>query len=151
MYKYMVFILILVANSCSKTYKYDIRKKIVKICSNKNECIIDLKEISQFGWDKMIVFDEGASLSMVNKVLGFKYSNYNEFSRTILFVFKNNIVHQEKENYNPSKRYNNVWFEFPNSTTHIMKFLPNNAKFKVIRDTIDSNIYYTLRHLNSIN
>lgn len=91
---------------------------------------------------KLYVFDEGASLPLINKQLGFKYLDYIEFERVVLFVSDNKVVHKETEDYSPSGRSgNSIWFDLSGRNYGV--FDPDD-KFIVNQENIDGKVYYTL-------
>ena len=132
---------------CNNSSQSTVRNKIIeeyRLHETKNSQI-KIAELTGFQWDQLFVFNEGASLAEINSVLGFKYQNYKEFSRKLIFLSGNKIVYFEEEEYNPSMRPNNsVWFKFTESTSHYMQFTRTNAIFNITTDVIDEKVYYTL-------
>jgi hypothetical protein len=84
--------------SCSKSGV--IERKIgerVDACKSDVPCIVGIKDLTDFQWDKMYVFSYGAYPEYIEKALGTPLPDYVEFQRRIVFLKDGKIVHREDE------------------------------------------------------
>lgn len=87
--------------SCSKSGVVEQRiGDRVNTCKPTEACIINIKELTDFQWDKMFVFTSGARNEDIDKAIGIKYPDFVEFTRLMVFTKDGKIVHREKESTN---------------------------------------------------
>ena len=97
--QFLVFAFVLpITISCSKSG--GIEQRIgdrVNACKPTEACIIKIKELTDFQWDKMYVFTSGARNEHIDKALGIKYPDLIEFTRLMVFTKDGKIVHREEQ------------------------------------------------------
>jgi hypothetical protein len=104
-----------------------------------------MNEITNFKWDKLVVFREGVSNITLNRILGFEYKNSTDLMRTMIFLYKNKIVYCEEERYDPeSPSKLNFRFRDNPKSISLMVFNLNNAVFQATKERIDGVDYYGL-------
>jgi hypothetical protein len=143
----IILAVILLLTGCGKIEKHEIRDKIIRNIElkskNTDECIISIKEITDFKWDKLVMFNEGASRQEINSVLGFRYEGETDLTVLTIFLFKGKIVYQENEAYDPEKP-SKLFVQYPDSQIHHMEFSFDKAVFKGTKEQIDGEYYYKI-------
>lgn len=66
----------------------------VEKCNNGN-CIVTLKSITHFDWDRVYFFEVPISREFINSSIGLNYIYYEEFTRPIIFIRNGKIVYHE--------------------------------------------------------
>lgn len=64
-------------------------------CDDNNECVIKMDEITDFSWDKMLLYQVGSSESEISKALGIEFKDSVDISSGIVFVKDDEIVYHE--------------------------------------------------------
>jgi hypothetical protein len=134
----------------------DINEKIIdlidKKSGNKNYCTFNMCEVTNFNWDKMLVYDLGSSNLEISKALDIEYKESVDLMTGLLFVNDNKIIFKEQVLYDP---------EHPNKLQYIVKdcnnnvepsyrlFLRENAIFKGIKSEVDGVYYYRIEPFNT--
>src|ERR1043166_1470867 len=80
----------------SNSVEARIVNRINQQCGKAGDCIIRIREVTPFDWDKMYVFTDGAAQGEVDKALGVPFPNYTEFTRKIVFMNRGVIVYSEE-------------------------------------------------------
>lgn len=129
----------------------NLNKKIIEfINSNPDNCKIKVEDITNFKWDKMVIFEVGSSNIEISKVLGIKYKDSTDLMSGIVFVYKNKIIYSERQPYNPER---------PNKLQYLVKYhlgepnykllTPDNAVLQGNRENIDGIYYYSVKPINN--
>jgi hypothetical protein len=83
--------------------KTNIGEKIINIIDNKcgqnNSCNFMMNEITNFKWDKMLIYDLGSSNFEISKALGVEYKDSVDLASGLVFVYDNKIIFKEKALY----------------------------------------------------
>jgi len=147
--KKMFFILFmgLILVGCQPaSIKRKIADNIENKCKGIDSCTttINMQEVTDFKWDKLYLFKEGASLEDVNKALGFAYPYFEDIASRIIFVSDNKIVYHEDEFPNPeAKPTAGIIFRYnDNAIIHSCNF--SNAIFNVKKTVVKGYKYYEL-------
>lgn len=140
---FIFIVLFVVGCGKNENIKERIINAIDKGCKNQNECIVSISNLTSFTWDKLLMFNEGASSKEINRVLGFKYKGTSDLTIISVFLYKGKIVHQESESYNPEKP-SKLFIKYPNPLEHHLIFTPQNANFKAKILNIDGKNYYEI-------
>jgi hypothetical protein len=110
-------------------------------CKNQNECTINLKTATNFEWDKLYVFTEGASLDTIQSVIGRDYPYYNDVASRLIFMKYDKIVFHEDRFPYPSKSPNGL-VNFKVWTGTHSSYTKNEFKVKKINN--GESYYYEL-------
>ena len=141
----ILLLLLLLVISC-KNINNNIEERIIdKIndCDNGN-CTIEITQLTDFRWDKMFVFNEAQPPEEIEQAIGSKYPYYEEFSRTIIFLYKHKIVHYENnESDIETATDGSVIFDYPDSLKYKL-YTPNNVKFRFKSIPFSKGTYYKL-------
>ena len=124
-----------------------IARKVKAACKGDGLCTIEIKDVTEFQWDKMYVFKYNSSIEDITKAIGSSPGHYSEFTRKIFFTRGNRIVYSEEEDANVERLLNGeVVFDIPDSINY--KVYPiERAKFKVEVKEYEKGIYYQLSQL----
>ncbi|WP_127579444.1 hypothetical protein [Paenibacillus koleovorans] len=88
------------------TTSADVREKVINDINSKcvnSACQITLKDIIDFKWDKIIIFQVGSSSAEISKTAGVEYKGKTDLMSGMLFLLDNKIVHEEKVPYDPEQ------------------------------------------------
>ena len=112
-------------------------------CRGRSECLLRLQDVTDFEWDKMVVFGYGASDSEVEHVLGIKDHRGGEFQRNIVFTKEGKIVFHEEEPVDVERPLRDeVIFNFSSGADYAI--YPHNVVFKVSEKSSTNGRYYEL-------
>ena len=110
-----------------------------------NICTLDMNEITDFKWDKMLFFGVGSNNTEISNALGVEYKDSTDLVSGIVFVYNNKIVYKESIPYNPdhpSKLLLYVGNMFGEPSYRV--FTPNDAIFKGSRREKKGEFYYKI-------
>jgi len=126
----------------------NVQKKIadkVNDC-NSSTCMITITQLTDFHWEKMIVFNYVVSLDEINKAIGTDYPYWEEYTRPIIFLYKKKIVHYENNRANLEHIIDGqVVFDYPDSLKYKV-YTPRNSVFKAKKVTMQDGVYYELQN-----
>lgn len=138
----------LILFSCQgRTFEDKIVDKIKDSCK-EFPCSIRIGEITDFEWNKLYVFNYGASPSQIEKVVGRYVPENTKFTRKIIFTNKGKIVHYEELQTNVEATINNqVYFDDTVEKGYEI-YSVNNANFKAQKYSEGKIIYYQLNQID---
>jgi hypothetical protein len=92
-------LIIVFLSGCENTLKNKIIGKVDHECGNNSKlsCVIILKDITKFKWDKMYLFGSWTTSDSIRKVIGFNYEGddaQDDYKR-MLFTYGYNVVYEE--------------------------------------------------------
>jgi len=132
---------IVVLSACKKNLQERILIDIYSECKKK-ECVINIKNVTDFNWNRMYIFSVQASQEEMNKAMGFTYNGWSDLTSQIVFTLNDSIVYVEKDSYDPDAP-SKINFGEDNDTAHCMMFTPATAIFRVHKEPI-KKVCYTL-------
>ena len=141
--KYQIVVFVLTAFfSCKSSIEKRVARQANK-CQNEN-CKVRVADLTDFQWDKMVVFNYSISDAVVNDAIWFDYKNYDDQTRPWIFIKNNRIVYAEN---NPAgiegPVEGEVAFDGPDSLK-FMVYTPKTAIFSVKKETANNKSYYLL-------
>lgn len=68
---------------------------IERKCADQNECQINMAEITDFSWDKMLLYQVGMTSSEVSEILDVDFSDSLDLESGMVFVKDNKVVYHE--------------------------------------------------------
>lgn len=103
-----------------------------------------ISNLTDFKWDKMYVFNAATGPDEISDAIGINYSYYQEFSKSMVFLYKKKIVHYENNEDNiETATDGSVIFDYPDSLMHQV-YTPKQAVFKVKKVNFSKGSYYLL-------
>jgi len=85
----------------------DLSNKIIRYIDNNtgesNSLIFNMNEITDFNWDKLLIYGVGSSSSEISNALGIEYNESTDLVSGMVFVYDDKIVYKEQIPYNPEK------------------------------------------------
>jgi hypothetical protein len=112
-------------------------------CQRKSPCIIRMKDVTTFSWDKMYSFIYASDRKELEEALGSKVSNFDEFSPKLVFMDKGKIVLLENQRYDVSQHVpDELVFDVPENQ-HYRVYGPD-AAFRVTKVETSKVSYYKL-------
>lgn len=137
-------LLITLITSC--TQNNDIERKIkqqIKDCKD-DSCRVSIRQLTNFKWDKMYVFNNPTAPGDIDQVIGLRYPYYVEFTRTIVFLDKDKIVHYENHHSKAEGPTDGeVLFGYPDSLK-FQVYKPDQSIFRAKRKTFKDGTYFIL-------
>ncbi len=131
-----------------KTVEDKIVSHIEKSCK-EFPCIIRIKEITDFNWDKMYVFDYSADVGEIEKVVGVYIPNTTRLTRKIIFTENGKVVSYDELPTNIENIVNNE-IVFDNIRDYSYKiYTIENAVFEAQKYLSGDNTYYKLKQQDS--
>ena len=90
---------------------------------------INIADITEFYWDKMLIYSAGASYTGINEALGFEFKeDPNIFRGGIVFVYNSEVVFEDSVFFNPDRPPRFSYFvEHRFGTPRYAVFTPENA------------------------
>ena len=105
---------------------------------------LKITERTDFQWDKMNVFNNPTAPDEVSQAIELNYPYYVEFTRTIVFLNKNKIVHYENHHSKAEGPTDGeVLFDYPDSLKYQV-YKPGQSTFKVKQKISKDISYYVL-------
>lgn len=141
-----LFVFFIFCCSCNNTIESRIANRL-KQCDSV-ECKINITEYTNFEWDTAYYFETPVSQAVINKIIGFKYQNYQEFTRPLIFIRNRKVVYYEN---NPSSieslTKNQVVFNGLTDTTVCKIISSSNPVFKGYTEKNGEINYYRLEQM----
>ena len=147
-----IIVFLLLAMGCKNgNEQIKIEKLIVEIvnkqCNDNSNCIVAIKKLTKFKWDKMYAFNYPVPLEVINKAINKNYPYYREFTRPLIFLEGDKIVYYEN---NPSDVENlvdkQVVFDFAD-TLKYQVYNYDKSDFKVEKKEFEKGSYYELHQV----
>ena len=114
-------------------------------CNAQAPCIIKIKDVTDFQWDQMHVFEYNATRDEIQKSLGTDFPDYTEFTRRIVFLNDRTIIYREDEPTDIERAVNGQVSFGPESYTHPhSSYTPETALFRAEKKTFGGGVYYVL-------
>lgn len=114
-------------------------------CDQNNTCTVSMKDITDFDWDRMVVFGLGSSNSEISEALGVEYRELRDLMSGMVFVYNNKIVYQEMIDYDPERPSKlRIIIEHKTGEPNCAGFTPDTAVFKSSKNNIDEVYYYQI-------
>lgn len=129
--------------------KNHLSDRIIKFIDNNydenNICILRMKEITDFKWDKMLIYQVGSSETAISEALGVEYKDSVDLMSGIVFVYENKIIYKQSIPYNPDHPSELLLFvgdifREPNYRV----FTPDDASFEGSRWEKNGQFYYKI-------
>jgi len=118
----------------------NIVKSIDNECGENGTCQIQMKDVTNFKWDKMVVFGLGSSNAEISKALGVEYDGPTDCVSGVVFVYNHKIVDEEIVPYYP-EHPNKLQYFVGESGTHedpsCLSFTPENAIFQARKEKLE--------------
>ncbi len=128
-----------------------ISEYVQKNCKESKNCTLNLKDITNFSWDKMYFFDMSVEENVISKVVGKKFSSASKYYSNKLFFIQDNQVVESEQHIMPEidKPFHNgdVDFESKNSQNRYIVF-NNDSKFEVEKIKLNDGEFYRLHCIN---
>jgi len=138
----LILLLFLILCSCKKSLKDKIIAKFEEKCKGDSVCIIDLKELTDFKWDKFYLVDLGVD---PDKALGFRYPYWEDMATRIIFTLGNRVTYHEDEFPDLDNKYDGgLAFDIRTNNTSYWSCSSKNAVFTIKKIIYDDLIYYKI-------
>lgn len=122
-----------------------IRENLVRLidtCSAGASCKVSLGAVTDFEWDRVAVFEVGATPARLSEALGAKYSGETDLTSGVVFSKAGAVVHEETFVLDPEKpaklRYD------VEDAAHVKGYSRAEANFEASKKSIDGTAYYTI-------
>jgi hypothetical protein len=117
----------------------------VDACKADAPCIVRVKDLTDFPWDKMYVFSYGAYPEYIEKALGTPLPDYVEFQRRLVFLKNGKIVYREDEPTDIENLVNGeVTFAGMDTEPSYVSFTPDTAVFIAAKHKHSNGVAYSL-------
>lgn len=141
----------LLLNSCNKN---GIKDRIVRIANQRfnrsDSCIIDMREVTNFKWDRFYLFPTGAGPENIDSALEFHYLYYMDTHEQLVFLLGNKITYHEANYlYADDHPHGGPVFDIFNSHKLSFSWDSSHSLFRVKKSISDKNIYYEITPINS--
>lgn len=116
-------------------------------CNSNGECVIKMDEITDFAWDKMLLYQVGASASEISEVLGVEFKYTGHISSGMVFVKDDEIIYHESFFWNPEDYPKLQIFvqPIPGEGEEYPVFTPDDAVLFGKRFEIDGKLRYYIK------
>lgn len=141
-----VFILFM---SCTYQGKDSVKSAMIKKVADSSGGVFRLTDITKFKWDKVYFFQIPASKNFIDNTLNLKYDNYIEFSKPIIFLKDNKVVHYENNDTSVEGISDNeIIINSITDTTKFEVYTPREAIFKGAKKEYNGFTYYEFKSIN---
>ncbi|MBY9079731.1 hypothetical protein [Paenibacillus sp. CGMCC 1.18879] len=143
---FLVFLMLIVAGCQKERSLSDQIIQTIDRTSNVNGVsAISLKEITDFKWDKVVIFQVGSSDEEINNALGVKYEGPTDLMSGMVFVLDDKIVHEELIPYQTEHPANlQIFIEKKAKDPNCVAFTLENAVLKGSKEELDDVTYYSI-------
>ncbi|QHT70418.1 hypothetical protein GXP67_29070 [Rhodocytophaga rosea] len=117
-----------------------IAEKLYSKCKEKDKCIQQVKQVTNFKWEKVYIFSVQANLEYIEKILGVPYKQWKDVGDRIIFVDKGKVVYHEEYFPYPEQIENGSTFFEINKDTYVGQY--NTAVFSVEKQENDKREWY---------
>ena len=108
-------------------------------------CTLRIKDITDFDWDKMFVFSDGADIGEIEKTLGTSVSVKKAVSRKLVFTKDGKVVHYDELPTNIEEIVNNqISFDDAGNYSH-KTYTVDEAVFEAQKYSQNGKTYYHLK------
>jgi len=151
------FVILLFSLYRSNLNNNKLSNKIIEYIDNNaenntenNTCILSMRDITEFTWDKMLIYQVGSSNIEISEILGVGFEDSIDLSSGMIFIYEDKIVYKESMLYNPDQLSNRLFY-VDHGQPQYMEFTPNDAIFDGNRKETDDNSYYYIIVPSNIN
>lgn len=143
---FLVLLMLIVAGCQTERSLSDQIIQTIDRKSNVNGvCDISLKEITDFKWDKAVIFQVGNSDEEISNALGIKYEGPTDLMSGLVFVLDHKIVHEELIPYQTEHPTNlQIFIEKKAKDLNCVAFTLENAVLKGSKEELDGVTYYSI-------
>ncbi len=127
-----------------------------KIVNNINKnckqfpCVIKIKDVTDFDWDKMYIFDYGADIEQIKNAVGTSIPERTQFTRKLVFTKNGKVIRYEELPTDIENIVDNeVIFGDSDTYPHTKIYLAEDAVFEVQKYLQGGETYYHLKQKNS--
>lgn len=114
-------------------------------CDENNVCTFNMNEITDFKWDKMLMYQVGSSSYKIGKALDIDFKESVDVSSGIIFVYENKIVYNEQITFDPDRPSKLFFYPGPViGENEYRVFTINDSIFEGRRKTDGKNICFTI-------
>lgn len=149
-----VLCLIVVLQSCGTLTvdPHSIEGKLVAriktTCGESNGCTIRLRDVTDFDWDRVYVFNYAVTKDQIGKIIGAPFPRYVEFRRSIIFLKGGTVVYSEADPTDIEGPLNDqVVFDIAERGNY--RTYSSESRFEVQRKSFSRGVYYELRLIQS--
>jgi hypothetical protein len=129
--------------SATRPFERKLLSAIKDKCQRESPCIIRIKDLTDFPWDKMYAFIYASDRHELEETLGSKVPNFDEFSPKIVFMDKGKIALLENQRYEVSGHVpDELVFDFPDNKHY--RVYDSDAAFRVTKVETSKVSYYKL-------
>lgn len=97
----IISVLLVGCNNSGNDFSNKIIKTIDGKCEKGGSCTFKMSDITDFRWDKLVVYGLGSSQKEISRALGVRYKDSVDMTSGMVFVYKGKIVKKLKMTYNP--------------------------------------------------
>lgn len=123
--------------------------QIKTTCGESTGCTIRLKDVTDFDWDRVYVFNHANTKDQIEKVIGAPFPRYEEFRRSIIFLKGGKVVYSEADPTDIESVINDQ-VVFDTAERGNYKGYSSESRFEVQRKTFSRGVYYELRLIESL-
>jgi len=96
-------------------------------CEVEQSCRINMRDVTDFEWDKMVIYCEGVFAEDLNEALGIEYRNEAVFASGIVFMNNGEIVLEDSVKCDPEGLASFGYFVATRIDSRCAVFYPQNA------------------------
>lgn len=140
--------LLLLSSACT-TWNVEKRvgARIEESCVPSASCTIAIRDLTDFGWDRMYAFKYNAGLEQIQTAIGTKFPDFDEFARKLVFLKEGKVVHREDEPTDIEKIVEGeVVFDIPDNEVY-RSYTPETAVFRAEKKKSGNTAYYELTQI----
>jgi hypothetical protein len=143
-----LLLLLLAFCACgSSNFETRIAKRVNSSCGASTTCLIRIKDLTDFQWDKMYVFKYNATLEQIKEALGVSLPEKSQFTRKIVFMKEGKVIYNEELPTNIEHvTTGEVVFDIPDNSVY-KGYTIDAAVFHAEKKESDYGVYYELKQI----
>lgn len=129
-------------------------QKIIKViddhCKQDGSCTFSINDMTDFKWDKMVVYNSGSDNAEISKALGLYYEYSVDSVSGIVFVYDKKIVYNEMFP-DDLKKPDKFWFyvDLKPGMPNLWSITPNDSVIEGSRSEYNGEYYYQIKPANA--
>jgi len=117
-------------------------------CGESTGCMIRLRDVTDFAWDRVYVFNYAVTKDQIENIIGTPFPRYEEFKRSIIFLDGGKVVYSEADPTDIEGVINDqVVFDIAARGNY--KVYSSESRFEAQRKSFSRGVYFELRLIQS--
>ena len=147
---FLILIVLVVCQAAKSRLTENIKKTIDENGGESVYCYFNMRDVTDFQWDKMVVYDPGASNDEISEALGVSFTDTTDLICGMVFVFEDAIVHNEKISFLSNHKPDRLFISLEEQEQNWKLITADNAIFRGSKSHNGSYYTYSIIPYDSV-